>query len=72
LVEPLWRPQKYEFTNPLREEQLLALLLKPRGRIRFQDEQGIIREGWASEIKHTAIARTANFSLRACYRRSSR
>ncbi|MCC3156425.1 hypothetical protein LJ737_04205 [Hymenobacter sp. 15J16-1T3B] len=54
LGAPLWRPEQYSFTAPVRHEQVAALLRNPRGRVRFRDQYGQRHEGWISDFKHRA------------------
>lgn len=64
---PLWRPQSYSFTATCTAAQMQQLLSNPRGRVRFRDDTGQVREGWIREVKHDLNKRTATFTLLRCY-----
>ncbi|QNH60755.1 hypothetical protein [Hymenobacter sediminicola] len=64
LPAPLWRPEQDEFTAPVSREQLAQLLAAPRGRIRYRDQTGLIKEGWILDFKHTAREGEGTFTLR--------
>lgn len=66
LPAPWWKAEHVSFKAPVRRLQLLQLLAKPRGRIRYRDERGRPCEGWVVDFTHAAGEQTGDFTLLPC------